>query len=980
MRVLQQYYTSYSNEETGSVGFQVKATSPGISTPLETNIARLISYRIPFSLNEQDIGSHPVALRYYYLGPDQSILLCSRSTGKDVNGRPGNFFAHTLIMEPEIFTSMPPIFYWKSPFWRNEDRESTSMLTSLPVLGDFDTEPSLDIEDVWSFLAQGERRVMLYKLLCAVIHSTATHRRIVILDNAENVAYWIAAVSCLLPPAYRPLLSFATYHHEPQQGLFLITGTTSDSSFRATSENYASYFILNAETGITSAVPVSPYARMAADAAQPDLYESQLLVMFTDYAKRFPAPATIDEQLDLMALYTRLQFQAPRNEAALEAEELQAIHGALSSFEEIREFAQEDIDELHHLQQVLLQAAQVQQNPNIQREHGRILALLKTREKQNVTLEEDQLKEYTEHLLRKREAESAVTGLAQLQETYSEEVLMASINRQTFLTWLAHRLENEDKLQLLLTWQYVGAYIQPGEQSQPFLITSLRMVHKLWKENQFTERNTLLATMWQAMQGRERTWLQLAVDSSNLLPRNILEIFYFSLVGSLDLERRVAFRSIIAPASKTILENEFNWDVARVGVQGGLVMIELWMRHAKQIHYDGEILVATGLNKLQKMSSPQAWQELAPQILKSSLLPSLPKKLEEELIPLALSTVLLSDDAFSNIELYTRYRNHPALSEDVKKTIAAILAMHTCHMDGALAQHVNRKVKMLLPEEYRSVIRRCLHEFFQHDVIDKAHGNLIAALFTRNHSYATYFWQTYWETFEQMVLSSPSRDKELFMLSFWFKLAPVAFQQQYIVQDCFLRLPAVLASLRQNNSARSEFREFSNAVARQPWYAAVQSFFPVKKGILEPIGQGLASFFQRPATNQHTDKEYEAEIQRLFTGNAVLEHSKQLSALYRQSHEQFWPFYWQGFKDFIMAGNADFTLDLLSFWFDTSFKTPGYIPYAPQEFLLGLPAVLERVRKEPGFHKIAHQIDERASQQINEGYSWYPLIEDFFAE
>lgn len=817
MKVLQQYFTSYRDKETSSTGFQVKGESPGISASLKAQIARLISYRIPPSLNEQDIASHPVALRYYYIGPDQSILLCSQSCGQDPNGRPGNFFAHTLVLEPEIFTSIPPIFYWKSPLWRHEDDESASKKTSLPVIEDFaDIDPSLDIEEVWSFLAQGERRVMLYKLLCAVIDFSKSHRRIVILDSIDNIAYWIAAVSCLLPPAYRPLLSFATYHHEPQQGHYLITGVTGDSSFRTTPDNYASYFILNAETGVTSAVPASPYARMAADAAQPDLYESQLLVMFTDYARRFPTSTSIDEQLDLLALYTQIQFQAPRSEAALEDGELQAIHVALSSFEGLPTFAQEDIHELRHLQQVLSQAAQAQQNPRIQHELARIGSLLKTRDIQIVALEEGQQKELIDRL----------------------------------------------------------------------------------------------------------------------------------------------FRSI-----------------ASEGVPGALAAIERPVKQLKQQGYTSEFLVTAGLNRLREVSSPRAWQELAPQILKNSLFAPLPEELEKELIHIALSTVLLSDAAFSNTELYARYQNHPALSDDARKTIAAILAMAGgCYMDQPVALYVNRKVTMLLPDEYRTLIKRCMQEFFQYDVTDQAHGNLITALFTWNHNYATYFWQTYWETFEQLLLSPQSRERALAMLSFWFNALPTAFLHLYIMQAYFLKLPAVLANLQQRYGSRPEWREFSQLVARQRWYSAVQSFLIVKKGIFEPI----TSLFQRsPANQPGGNRQYDPDLERLFAGNALLEHREHLAELYEHSHEQFWAFYWQRFKEIMMAGEVPLISELFSFWFDEAFSKAEYVSYAPQEFYLGLPEVLESARKEQGFASIRQQIDMIA-QQNPERYRWYPLINTYF--
>src|SRR2546428_4654287 len=149
MSVLQHYYTSFVHPGTNNAGFQVKARSQGISQETEALIARLIAYQIPATLDEQDIQLHPVALRYYYHNPQECILLCSQSSGNDESGRPGNFFSHTLILEPEMFKTMPPIFYWQSKFWRKDDNgmeEERPQLDVLPTLPVFEEAPSLDIE------------------------------------------------------------------------------------------------------------------------------------------------------------------------------------------------------------------------------------------------------------------------------------------------------------------------------------------------------------------------------------------------------------------------------------------------------------------------------------------------------------------------------------------------------------------------------------------------------------------------------------------------------------------------------------------------------------------------------------------------------------------------------------------------------------------------------------------------------------------
>src|SRR5260370_30481988 len=143
MAILQLYYTSFVNKETGSAGFQIKAISSGITPDLQTAILRLIAYRVPPSCDERKPELHPIALRYFYKNEQVCILLCSQSNGPDENGRPGNFFAHTLVMEPDSFTSIPPIFYWKGEFWR---KDASNTPSEVPSWSSLDVDLKLDVE------------------------------------------------------------------------------------------------------------------------------------------------------------------------------------------------------------------------------------------------------------------------------------------------------------------------------------------------------------------------------------------------------------------------------------------------------------------------------------------------------------------------------------------------------------------------------------------------------------------------------------------------------------------------------------------------------------------------------------------------------------------------------------------------------------------------------------------------------------------
>lgn len=377
MVLLQHYYTSYKNETTGRAGWQTLAMSRGITPELDVTIQGLIGYKAPQSLASDDLASHPVALRYMYEASHRGFLLCSQSTGLDNQNRPGNFFAHTLVIPPENFdalTLFPPILCWKSPLWCREDRGQRA---ELPTLEIYDLEEGLAIQDIWDFLAQGKRRAMLYQLFCALVHRKRISRRIVILDANRNVALWIAALSLLLPPAYRPFLSFATYHHAPLEQRYLLTGTTRDWWQRVSGQAQAqAFFVLDAENeGRNNALEDSCYAQLVTSLRSFDDFNQQLVPLFAQYARRFPPQGEIDEQLELLALYINL---LKRTDAAdLSTQEFLALNRALDSFAEEAGCAG-DGAELRCAQTMLLRLAN-QQELRVKQALGRVQTLLAQR-------------------------------------------------------------------------------------------------------------------------------------------------------------------------------------------------------------------------------------------------------------------------------------------------------------------------------------------------------------------------------------------------------------------------------------------------------------------------------------------------------------------------------------------------------------------------------------------------------------------------
>jgi len=1066
MPVLQQYYTSFRDENTGRLGLGIKATSPGISSELQKAIDKLISYRIPPSLDERAISSHPVALRYQYNNPGESIFLCSQSIGSDVNGRPGNFFAHTVIMEPDMFASSPPILFWNSPFWQTKDAESRSHIDSLPVLDSFNVEPSFDIEGIWDFLAQGNRRVWLYKLLCAVVHANKTYRRIVIQDSTENVVWWIAIVSSLLPPDYRPLLSFSTYHYDPMQSPFMITGVPKDAPLG----NYGSYFVLNAWDGLCSEVADSLYARVVTDSAHPDSFAEQLLPLLT-FAKRFPKPTVIDEQLDMVMLYARIQVG--RDSVMLSPEELRVIQLALQSIEQLPDLAPDEagelnpLEELEHLRGVLAEALRLQQSPDVAAQYQRIERLLKNHsaneELQAVHQTLDTLERLQHfkpedieelHRIQASLAESArqqqsqvhyatadrVTALlqkqkaivvgrlqkdlqafvellaqsggqgvntsrfSQLQQFYEYALLVEQINQQAFLQSLLPVLWNGNSSMILATWQCLGRYIEPGPQGQVLLSNSLQVVDRLLNAPQrFNDGNTLLDAIYEAMAqtGRQLVWFNLAVQSSSQLPEAVLLNFYYRCVNSLELDQRLPYRNIMATLVSNIniiLNHEIVNDVYNANSHG-LAAIEHWVRYARLQRYNVNALLEAGLVQLQKMSNQQQWRELAPSILLSpDLAPSLPITIEEQLVQLVLPTLSLNKVSPTNvdlIELCERYHNNQTLSEDTRTTLDTILAMVSGKMDEKLAQRIQQQVNILLPHEYISSIQRFFPEFLQHAVTPESHQNMISAFFTRNFGYDNDFWKTYLGdtgAFTRLFLQSTMTEEAVNILDNWFAFRPGNFQQPYVVQEFFLKLPMTLAHLEQSGKFSEVASNFTQLVQKRSWYPVVQAYFPEKSSMLGAAagkvkGIILSLPWQKPKPSGGEELEAQKEqfgnnVANLFEGDKkrVVTKHEVLSRVYIQLPEYFWEYYWEQFHHMVASGDVDLILEVLSFWFDKSFATLGKGHYLPQTFFFGLFNALAIGRRQPAFSGIAWKIAEKVEKQKKDQYPWYPLVRDFFPQ
>lgn len=236
MSFLQTYYTSCEAGLRSGKGFQFNAVTEGIDPATLQQVERLGLYVPPISRpsrpTPEEIEQFPFALLYQRLADGRAVIAQARYKGMDYSGRYGNYFTHALIStdpQSDIGShSFLPIELWMSENWASEP----ALTTVLPARDEMQPGGQITPEDVLGFLFQCERIKYLPAFLTAVARALGGERRIVIVDDDQNVALWIAAACYALPGHLALQVTFNTYVKNPYQTDFLLVGTTSDSDFR----------------------------------------------------------------------------------------------------------------------------------------------------------------------------------------------------------------------------------------------------------------------------------------------------------------------------------------------------------------------------------------------------------------------------------------------------------------------------------------------------------------------------------------------------------------------------------------------------------------------------------------------------------------------------------------------------------------------------------------------------------------------------
>ena len=846
MAMLQHYYTSANKGTAGIVGFQCKAKSPGITSEELRTVNNIIGYRIPPTLDEYDIARHPMALRYAYLGPERCILACSQSCGTDESERPGNFFAHSMITSPQDFAIYAPIMYWRHEFWKTSDRSDRLEIPAQPA---FKEQPSLQFDRIWSFLDTGVRRDWFHGLLCAVIQREQSKRPIVILDDADNVALWIATVTFALPAMYRPVLTFATYHHDPYQVPFWITGTTNDSMFRFSSDEYISHFVINTESGRISETGGSAYADWVCQHFQPDSYESLLLDFFQFCGEYLPSrPGNLAQRLD-SATY---RFQTIRSKTL--APSSPAARRSLKEFaleiETRPAFLEHELADVISGADALRQAIALAPSPELVGEYGCYLNVLRQHDDASGNRCASDLELASRFLLQGHEAISEPL-FSVLGQAYSKQDLQGAASRIEFLRHLDSGTSDADWQIHYAVWTQLGPLFQVDSHTEGIVASliqkTLAAVDGLPSPGPGVpapEAQKVLSQMIRAIGPQyESLLIESAIAQRRRSQGASFSWLYCILIGDLTLADRERYRTRIHRAAPDIAPAE----LVSYEIECDLVMasdnpvpkIEEWVTYAAgQPDVNRQMIVSKGLDILWHKARQVPRSTIAEQVLISDALkPHLNTFWKEKLISTYLSRLKIKRLSPETLHLYEEFFGLPGLDDDQRALIGGSLAMSTEQFAQGTQEALQSRLARQDQETYRQEAGSLISRFFAEDITLDSHIQMLLAVYVGHHS--RIFWDIYWSNFQTLLRDSRRAKQSVDLLSFWFDESLVVFEAQpYLGQSFFMQLPSVLDDIRGTKGFNEAATRIGNLAVSKPWYSLIHEYLTGKvKGIFGLLGR-----------------------------------------------------------------------------------------------------------------------------------------------
>jgi len=812
--------------------------SPGLEPEALSSVLRLIGYRIPSTLDERAPDTHPVALRMSPLDGTHCVLSCIRSCGADENGRPGSLFAHSLILPKQELPESHPAWLWEHANWKSNDPTSIDTLPPLPTL---DWSAALEASAVWSFIGDKTRFAEFARLLSALVSCEGpAGRRLVIVDAPRHVALWVAALSSVLPVSLRRLLTFATYYHDPYSSVWLVTGTTNDSTMRLAAQDFLQYFIVDAETGRTSEQQSGPYADLVIKHVGASGPDEELAAFLSFCERRVRHAPRFDGALDSAAVAHSLLGRADWAKAT---ESELRITGDLVDKIASRAAEPEQLADLVFALSVVRTALTASPDNKLFESYRRAASVARRGD--------PAFENYLDDELALIGTMAVVPGsesrllLRDIVDIYGENAVQSALLTPSCIASLNSLVDGSSRL--LGLWKCFGRLLCPPHGSHSLLEATLESIDVTALQDAqaiHPDAEALVNGLLDAAKGIETSLLATALKRRKEHGGASAELLYYGLVRDLRLEQRGPWRDLVAKDIDDISEYEIQCDVRRSGAAAFAILTQ-WATHLGSSHSRRGTLFA-GVRRAWTDMPSGSQQELARNVIGcDDLMGALEPEWENTLVRAAFSDRSFEWVIGESLDLVRHYAGHRALHARDAALLEMRMAIEGRRFDvRKSAQIQDRLAGLPGGTQYAQEVGRLLPPFMSPAAPLADYGALISAAYVPKHGGA--FWQIHRAILVKLCgeLPSPPKFRLPFvsrsaadvdrasddfgkwfasLLDFWFTDATGTFlEQPYLSQQFFMELPGTLSALQRC----PQWSQVAQAVVghsnREPWFLPIQ--------------------------------------------------------------------------------------------------------------------------------------------------------------
>lgn len=288
----------------------------------------------------------PASFFYRFLRDGSCAIAQNTYLGHDYmgkTGRFGNYMSHVILFRQQAMPQYPCEF-WHSSMLRSS---MSSEEVNNPEVPDYLPAPEaspgeeVNLASVTSFLQHGDRLAVYKHMLAAMLDFRREKKRLLIVDEAENIIFWIAALQYALPLQYAQRINFNTYEYNPDNSLARICGVLEEGT-RFSLQNAAQHYVFNMKTGSYPSFAGEGFLELAAGAFGSEKGYAELLGFHKFLLSDYDFYLANEKIYDAYRLYARL--------AKKEALEVQKLDRALSFAADYGKEAS-----LHQLVQTILQ-------------------------------------------------------------------------------------------------------------------------------------------------------------------------------------------------------------------------------------------------------------------------------------------------------------------------------------------------------------------------------------------------------------------------------------------------------------------------------------------------------------------------------------------------------------------------------------------------------------------------------------------------